>query len=79
MSTVLFAGLVGLEMLIELARLTGGCVPGYLAVVNYCFVGFYTLEALVTQRTRHAHGAHCGICSQFFDVMSFQQKHTKTH
>ncbi|CAK9064822.1 unnamed protein product [Durusdinium trenchii] len=28
--------------------MVSGCVPGYLAVVNYCFVGFYTLEALAT-------------------------------
>ena len=26
----------------------GGCVPGWLVIVNYCFVGFYSLEAFVT-------------------------------
>ena len=29
------------------AKMPGGCVPGWLSVVNYCFVAFYTLEAFV--------------------------------
>jgi len=29
-------------------NMTSGCVPGWLSVINYCFVAFYTLEAFAT-------------------------------
>jgi len=31
-------------------KMPGGCVPGWLSVINYCFVAFYTLEAFVAWR-----------------------------
>ena len=38
------------QMTMKCMEMPGGCVPGWLSVINYCFVAFYTLEAFVAWR-----------------------------